>query len=229
MASDETRDGWTRLGRDRILIREDRLVVVSRADMSDWVVREFRRTAVLHAGVRYCLDHRERRDGAFHYALKRWPDELRDMAGGIIEYDRDYVARRDAYTRALTKARRAEPLLVPLYPLIGLLPGRVKGWTADRYGLSEEKATVLSLYLEIAIVLAATTFLTIRLGAMGFAQGFGLRSGELASIGFGDREGLILLLLAPDLLIRYPKVLRGGAYPYGFWEWLFRWREPEDF
>ena len=112
--------------------------MVSRADMSDWVVREFRRTAVLHAGVRYCLDHREHRDGAFHYALKRWPDELRDMAGGIIEYDREYVARRDAYTRALTKARRAEPLLVPLYPLIGLLPGRVKGWTADRYGLSEE-------------------------------------------------------------------------------------------
>ena len=188
--------------------------------MPDWTAREFRRAAIHHLGVRYYVESRDRDRGRYEYALKAWPEELNDIAGSVIEYDETYVANRDAVRRAVAKARRAEPFLLPLYPLLGFLPGGIKMWLADRFGVSEGLSSRLSLYLEAVVLLMSMGFLAVRAGAAAFGGTFGA-DGSIGTLGFGDREPLILLVVLPDLLMRWSRIMGESNYPYGFWEWLW--------
>ena len=140
-----------RLGSDRVSVDGDRLVVESRADMPGWEVRSFRRAAIVYRGERYFVAAKEREGGRFRYTLERWDDDRGDIDGGSIEYDADFVAARDGDARARAAASGVRAFLVPLYPLIGMLPGAVKRRLADGFGISEERATVLSLVLEAAL------------------------------------------------------------------------------
>ncbi|MDX1384183.1 MAG: hypothetical protein R3190_11100, partial [Thermoanaerobaculia bacterium] len=130
----------------------------------------------------------------------------------------------DAGLRSLVRAKRVRPALLVLYPLIGLLPGTWKRRLADRYGVSDEAASVQSLYLELALVLMAMAFLSIRAFTGAYGVGFGVDPAAVGSVGFGA-NGVVLLLVAPDLLMRYTRILGESTYPWGFWEWLWRWKE----
>jgi len=59
-----------------------------------------------------------------------------------------------------------------------------------------------------------------KIGVYGAALGVRERIGWLQ-----DSAGLAagaLLLIVPDLAMRYARILAESPYPYGFWEWLFR-------
>ena len=150
-----------KLGSDRVSAEGERLLVESRADMPGWEVRSFRRAAIVYRGDRYFVAAKEREGGRFRYSLERWDDERDDIDGGSIEYDADYVAARDGDARTRAAASGVRALLVPLYPLIGMLPGAVKRRLADSFGISEERATALSVVLEAAVALMIMGMMTI--------------------------------------------------------------------
>ena len=42
-------------------------------------------------------------------------------------------------------------------------------------------------------------------------------------------EPVILLVVLPDLLMRWSRIMGESSYPYGFWEWLWHWESgPRD-
>lgn len=215
-----------RVGSDRVTAADGRLVVESRADMPGWEVRDFRRAAIVYRGGRWFVAAKERSGGGFRYTLEPWDDERNDIDGGSIEYDERYVVERDRARRGRAVAKGVHPFLIPLYPLIGLLPGAVKRRLADGWGISEERATVQSLVLEAVAALMIMALLSISSVARGIGPMFGVDS--IPWLRDSGRAGLVaLVLVVPDIVIRYARILGESAHPYGFWEWLFR-REPRQ-
>jgi len=196
-------------------------VVESRADMPGWEVRAFRRTAIVYRGDRWFVAAKASENGRFRYTLERWDDEREDMDGGLFEYDADYVAVRDHDRRARAAASGVRTLLVPLYPLIGLLPGAVKRRLADRFGISEERVTAQSIVLEAVVAVMVGGMLTI--GSVGRMYGGALGVDSIPWLEGIPGAGMVaLFLLVPDVVMRYARILGESSYPYGFWEWLFR-------
>lgn len=196
--------------------------------MPAWQMRAYRRTAVFFEGARYFVAGRRRAaDGRHVYELAPWGEDLRDIAGTVVHYDRDFVASRDGEAESRARARRVLLGLRPLYPLLGLLPGGVKMRLSDRFGVNEERATVASLYFEAVLALLAATLWTVRVMAASFGGAFGANAADiLAELGLGGADLAVVLLAAPDLALRWSRVFGGSSYPWGFWEWLWR-REPE--
>jgi hypothetical protein len=209
------------IGSDRVLVRGSRVIVLSRADMADWEVRAFRRAAIHFRGERYYVRAKERRDGGFRYALERWPDDLEDIGGPQVDYDDVFVAERDGTRSAVALARRVRLVLLPLYPLIGLLPSAVKRRLADGYGISAERATEQSLWLEAAVALALTALFAISSLAGNLGPVLGTGPLEWARPVGGMGLGA-LFLVVPDLVMRYARILSESERSYGFWEWLVR-------
>ena len=215
--------GMEQVGSDRVVVAAgNRVIVLSRADMPGWEVRAFRRGAILFRGSHYFVAIKEPHPGGFRYTLEPWPPDSHDIDGGVIEYDEHFVAARDAGRRTRAAASGVRALLLPLYPLIGLLPGSVKRRLADGFGISEELSTVMSLWLEFLVAAGLAALFTIRSMAGLYGSALGVRGPIpwLASLTGFAAGGL--LLIVPDLLMRYSKILAESQYPWGFWEWLFR-------
>jgi hypothetical protein len=219
--------GWQRIGSDRVRqLGEGGLLVDAAAEMPDWQARDFRRLAVLFEGERFFVASNEQQGARFRYRLEPWVEDLRDIAAGVIDYDEAFVAERDEHRAHLASARSSRRLLLPFYPLIGFLPGSVKIWLADRYGVSEDLSSRLSMWLEALLVLLSATFWSVRTGAGAFGGAFGA-SGSVGEFGFRGAEIPIILLATPDLAIRWSRIFGESDYPWGFWEWLWK-REPRD-
>jgi hypothetical protein len=209
------------VGSDRVSADGSRLVVESRADMPGWEVRPFRRAAIVHRGARWFVAAKERERGRFRYVLEPWDDERGDIDGGVIEYDEEYVAARDGASRARAAASGVRALLLPFYPVIGLLPGSTKRRLADSFGISEELATAQSIVLEASLALMAMGMMTISSFTRVYGGAFGVDSIPWLSNIPGKGFALIALLV-PDVVMRYAKILGESQHQYGFWEWLFR-------
>ena len=126
-----------------------------------------------------------------------------------IDYDLDYVKARDRARRALARRRVYRALLLPLYPLLGLLPSRWKETLQERYGVHPRTMTGWSIWLEFAAILLHVMFLALNTWT-----------------GIFDRSYLlaVLLVLSPDALMRWSSLLGEDAYPPGFYEWILRFR-----
>ena len=213
-----------RVGSDRVSADGDRLVVESRADMAGWEVRSFRRTAIVYRDQRWFVAAKERGRGGFRYVLHRWDDERGDIDGGVIDYDARFVASRDGAGLARAAASGVHALLLPFYPVIGLLPSAVKRRLADGFGISEERATAWSVALEASLAFMIMALLTISSFTRIYGSALGVDSVPwLRNV---PAAGIVaLLLIVPDALVRYGKILGDSRRAWGFWEWLFR-REP---
>jgi hypothetical protein len=210
-----------RVGSDRVSVDGSRLIVESRADMPGWEVRSFRRAAIVHRDQRWFVAAKDRERGRFRYVLEPWDDERGDIDGGVIEYDEEYVTARDSASRARAAASGVRTILLPFYPLIGLLPGAAKRWLADRFGISEELATAQSIVLEAVLVLMIAAMTTISSFGRLYGGALGVDSISWLSNSAGGRF-VALALLVPDVVMRYAKILGESQRQYGFWEWLFR-------
>jgi hypothetical protein len=192
--------------------------------MPGWEVRSFRRTAIQFRGARYFVAAKEKTRGGFRYVLEPWPEGAPgadDLGGAVVEYDEGFVRVRDGERVARAAASGVHLLLVPLYPLIGFLPGAVKQRLEDGYGVSAERATAQSLVLEAALALAMTGMLSISSVAGVVGGAFGIDAipwlEDLRTV-----AAVALCLFVPDLVMRYTRILSESRHPYGFWEWLFR-------
>jgi hypothetical protein len=199
-----------RWGRDRLVRKGEQRILYSPADMEDWEVRKFRRVLIRIEGEPYTLVRKTRQPrGALRYVLEPWPADYPDPPAIELTYDRDYVEGRDKVARAAVRREIGLGCLWPWIPLIGFLPSGWKARLHRRYGVHPQTATGWSLWLEWAIILFHSLLLAIQMWTGIFNTRYILT---------------VLLILAPDALVRWGSLLGEAMNPYGFYEWLFRLR-----
>ncbi len=199
-----------RLGSDRLWREGGQLVVDTEAEMDGWEVRHYRKTRVHFDRVAYQILRQEvMQHGGVRYHLEPWPQDLADAPAHEIHYGLAYVEARDAARRVLVRRSVGGELLLPLYPLLGLLPSRWKAALQLRYGLHPRTMTAWSLRLEYVGILLDGAFLAIH-AITGRFDAFYLVA--------------VLVILIPDAWMRYDSLLAEDAYPPGFYEWLLRFR-----
>ena len=136
------------VGADRVWTRGITVVVESAADMQEWELRQYRRTAIVVGGERYAVVEKRLLDGGgYRYVLEPWPEGV-DVPGRTVVYDADYANARDAAARLATRRDRVGKALFFVGPLLGLLPARVKLALDDRYGFDPRTVTRQCLFLQ---------------------------------------------------------------------------------
>ena len=105
--------------------------------------------------------------------------------------------------------------LVLVLPLVGVLGSETKRRIEERYAIRAIAATRASLYAEAVILLASATLLFI--GSMVTVLG-NPAPWHLRPLALGA------LILPPDLLFRYHRLLGDEQYPPEFYQWM-RWRK----
>jgi len=205
-----------RIGPDRLTIGEDRLVIHSPADMDGWDVREHRKPLIHFDGRTWQLERKLPCPGdTMRYELTPWSPPHLELPGLEIRYGADYVERREA-ERALQRRRdRIAPGLGLISPLIGFLGSEAKRRIQAAYGIDPATATARSLYLQYLVILLSIVWTGIGLLATGIggAAPFPVWPAAVAAI-----------LLAPDAMVRWSRLIEEQAYPPGLYEWLWRSR-----
>jgi len=102
-----------------------------------------------------------------------------------------------------------------LSPLIGFLGSRTKLRVYEAYGVNPVTATTRSLFLEYLIIIMALAWTSIFM--MVAARGYGWPLPVRPAV-------LIVLVLVPDAVMRWSRLLEEDAAPPGFYQWLFRSR-----
>ena len=91
-----TRSLTQRIGSDHVILRDDYLVVLSRAYMEAWQVRTHRPTVISFNGRRWrVIEACAVAPGAIQYTLVPCDPVEQGVAGATIEYGLAFVAERD--------------------------------------------------------------------------------------------------------------------------------------
>ena len=193
-----------KVGPDVVRIEAGVLVIYSRRDMSEWVVREFKRPAIRFKGRKFYLRDKTPTEKPFRwkYTLWPWTDDDLDVPAYEIDYNEDYVRQRESEFKGRVAADSVHWSLLPLYPFLGFLWSGVKDWLQD-FGFVPRSITSLSVMLEFGVTLL-----------------WGIYVGYL----FGQSllNYTILLVLVADVIMRYDAVLGDKPIQPGFLEWIFR-------
>lgn len=214
-----------------MICKDEELRVHTAAEMSGWLVRPYRRTAVFFQGRRYYIaDKVVLGNRTIRYLLKPWA-ELHDLPGNIIYYDEDYVRERDE-TNRIQRRRFAQRVvwligLFPLVPIIGFLWAPTKTKIEKKVGVSSKTATISSLVVEYICLLSCSVLLQVTIWAALAGRVFGqslffLNPGQ--QIFFFNPLFFVLpiVLIVPDIVMRADKLMRKSSFYPGFYEWLFR-------
>lgn len=150
------------LGNDRIAHQGEQVVITSTTDMPDWRARRFRKIAVFFEGEKYFVaDYLKLDKDSHRYVLERWPSDLNDLPGKIIEYDLEYVEARERVIEQVTNENRMYSILRPLSPFVGLLNSKVKLRLQETYGIDAQESTYYSLWIEYLFIVVVGAFLVI--------------------------------------------------------------------
>ena len=204
------------IGSDRVLVWRDRLVIESPIDMEFWEVRTYRHTLIRFRGrewriVRTGTGSRK----TARYELEPWTPRPTELIGPTCDYGPAFVKQR-ARDYAESRRRTAVGMfLMLLLPLVGMLGSETKRLIEERYAIGAIAATRASLYFEVVLVLASATLLLIGVFVVGLQNP---TPWPLSPLAVGA------LVLPPDLLIRYDRLIRDEQYPPGFYQWV--WRRP---
>jgi len=206
-----------KVGEDRILRRGDQLVVCSQVDMEEWQIRDNRKTAVYIDDAVWCLVEKQfSDDGEIRYILDPWPDYLRHIPGRRIRYDEAYVgACREADKKRKT-LNRYGPLLGLLKFIIGFLPSGVKAAIEEKIGVPARNASFISIIIELYLLILIVFMHLIFTLASSYARFYS--SSVVLSV---PSLLLYVIVLTPDLVMRYNSYFRGDASPLGLFEWYF--------
>ncbi len=174
--------------------------------MPDWQVRELNPVPIYFEDGKYVLVQRQkgRRPYAATYLLKPWPGDQVSNSFRFHTYDAQTVAERDAAWRGGQVAEVIRLLLLPVYPLLGLLwSGTQERLT--RFGFVPRYLTRISI-VTMGLGIIPGTFLGVLLiGATPL----------LATM-------LMLFLVAAmlDSLMRSHYYTRDEVWTGGFLEWV---------
>jgi hypothetical protein len=202
------------VGSDRVVAREEALIIHAAREMPDWQVREFCRIPIYFRGVKLYVRGITRAEPPFRfrYELAVWPPDLHEESSTVIHYGEAYVAARDAEGRTEKIDDIGRAFLLPFYPLLGFLWGSFKDQRLERFGFNPASITSASLYLAFALFVGEAVFVLY------------LRQGFLEiTFGFTPVIDYFIFAVAPiDTAMRFNQVLSGHETPDGFLEWVFR-------
>ena len=193
-----------KVGPDVARIENGVLVIYSKRDMSEWVVREFKRPAIWFREHKFYLRAKvpAAKPYRWKYTLWPWTDDDLEVPPYEIDYHEDYVRERESGFKRRLAADSVHWSLLPLYPFLGFLWSGVKDWLQD-FGFVPRSITAISVMLEFGIMLL-----------WGIYVGY-LFGGSLLNYA-------ILLVLVADVIMRYDAVLGDKPIQPGFLEWVFR-------
>jgi hypothetical protein len=196
-----------RIGSDHVIVHDERLVVVSRADMDAWQVRAKRRALITFDGRTWRVAQRTPvPPDAIRYDLVRWDPPAHEIVGFTIEYGEAYVADRDRRASADRRIGRVSRRWQLVAPLTGFLNAGIKERLETRYGLDPVATTRQSVFMEAIAILS----------------GLALTQIGMVSRGFPSLPFLVLaVVLTPDAVIRWDRILGEDRSPPGFYEWLW--------
>lgn len=194
----------TKIGPDLVRIEDGVLVIYSKRDMPDWVVREFKRPAIWFKGHKFYLRAKAPAEKPFcwKYTLWPWTADMLEMPPYEISFDENYVRAREAEFKGSAAADSVHWALMPLYPFLGFLWSGLKGKLVD-FGFNPRSLTSMSVMLEFSLMLL-----------QGIYVGW-LAHGVITNY-------VVLLVLVADVIMRYDAVLGDKPLQPGFLEWLFR-------
>jgi hypothetical protein len=188
--------------------------------MPEWRASRYRPTAVFFEDERFAVRAHHAEEHRLHvYELTPWPDDGIDPPGKVIEYDEDYVRLRERQRSVGQISEVLAMLAVPLKPVLGLLPARVKAALQTTIGVHPVEATRASITLEGVVAFLCAALAIIHIATAGVS------TPELV-----HTVWLLPLILA-DAFMRFDAVLKEETHPPGFLEWLLParlWRPPTD-
>lgn len=204
------------IGPDKVHLIGNEVTIFAKHAMADWTVREFCRVPIYFNDNKYYLLRKTPgpHPYAFQYFLAPWHAELGPESTRTITYDEAYVAHRDGRIRGDRRDERLFPVLVCLYPLLGICWSRFKTQVLGPRGFEPASVTGASIMLLFAFWMLESVFVLY------FHVGFLVLLCSRIWVLWIDR--LLFLLLPLDCAIRYGKLLEGEESPPGFLEWAWR-------
>jgi hypothetical protein len=205
------------LGPDRVVVSAGEVTIYTPRPMDGWEVREFCRIPIWFRDHKFFVRRKWQVEGARRYAyeLGPWPDDLHEESPIKIKYDELYVALRDEAHRRDMGSELGRLVLLPFYPFLGFGWSRFKDRTLEPFGINPVSVTEASLMLSLGLFLLEAIF------TFYLHQGYGQLLFGFSSLWW---DGLALVILPLDAVVRYNQVLRGDEVPDGFLEWLLRRR-----
>jgi hypothetical protein len=197
-----------RIGTDLVVFQADRALVIARAAMDGWDVRQHRHALIHFDDRRWRIVNRAAFDGdTVRYELEPWEPNEHEVASIEIHYTPDYVAARDRAMLAHQKRQRASLFFIAYAPFTGFLPASVKDTLESRYGIDPVKSSWHSVIIEYLVALVSLALASI-----------GMISGKFSGMVFIP----VAIVIAVDGVIRWERILGEERPPPGFYEWLFR-------
>lgn len=208
-------------GPDRVEIRGDRVVIHSPVDMDRWQVVEYRKPRIRFDGRTWTLASKSLdRDGLIQYELEPWEPAEFELHGHELQYGSEIVESRERELQHSRRLALETSVLRLLSPLAGFLFARTKGRLEDRLGMTAVTMTWRSLILQYLVMISAFTYTTIGVQS-GISHGF--LAGEFSeTLGGVQPVAILAVVLLPDAIVRWGRLLGDERLPPGFYEWLWR-------
>jgi len=220
------------VGPDRVTISANEAVIEAKHPLRDWDLREINHVPVYLQEKKYYLVEKRKAASpyAVRYLLKPWGEYQETNAKGFLSYDAETVSARDGHLRAGKVDDLGRAFLMPFYPVLGLLWSGVQKRLV-RFGFVPHVITGVSVFLTFSLVFGQSIFALILLNSslrMGkvLVGGFlrALASSDYLVLGpiavsYAVLDGLLLLTLIIDTLVRYALYARDDQWAGGFLEW----------
>jgi len=220
------------VGPDRVTISAEEAVIEAKSPMPDWEVREINHVPVYLRDKKYYLIEKRKAAApyAVRYLLRPWPEYQETNATGFLSFDTEMISARDSHLRAGKIDDLGRAFLMPFYPVLGLL------WSGAqkrliRFGYVPHVITGFSIFVTFCLVFGQAVFAMILLNSS-LRMGTVMVGGFLRALASADRlavgpltvpvgvlDGVLLLLLVVDTVVRYAHYMRDDQWAGGFLEW----------
>ena len=204
-----------RVGRDRVEVRADTLVVITPVQtMTGWEVSRYRPSVIRFDGRTWRVTARTTgRDNFTRYELTAWEPSAGELTGPEIDYSVDDVTLRDQVQEVSRRRGRITLVLNLVRPFTGFLAARTKDRLEILHGIDPVASTTASIVIQVSATLCLLALASIAqmVKVYGFDSGIPTRLALLAAV-----------VVGVDAVVRWSKVLEEVRPAPGFCEWLFR-------
>ncbi len=224
-----------KIGPDRVTVRKTEVVIEAKRPMADWKVLDLNPVPIYFENNKYQLIEVRKAEPPLQvrYLLHPWPEGHVSSTKLFHSYDAEAVAEREGGQRSENMDEAIRWCLLPFYPFLGLLWSGVQRRLV-RFGFVPHLISGISVFTCFALLFAQGSFIGILLNASArsgklqvggilraLASSDYLHIGPLA-IPIGVLDGVMLLALLADVLVRYSHYLREDQWAGGFLEWIVR-------
>jgi hypothetical protein len=225
--------GTIRIGPDQVTITDNEVVIESKHEMPDWKVQTMQAPVIHFEGRKYFLAEKGQALPPYtvRYVLRPWPEGKVPNARLFHVYSAETVAERDSDRRSGIREEMMRAQLLVFYPFLGLLWSGIQK-RLIRLGFLPHAISGISIFTVFALLLTQMSFIALMMQAS--ARSGSMMIGgmirammsqnyiHLGPVSFPVAivDGLLMLALLSDVLVRYTRYLREDDWAGGFLEWL---------